>query len=182
MRLKVGQTAPDFTVQDIDGNTIQLSAYKGKKVLLSFFRNVSCPFCNLRVHELLKLKDSMDKKGVQMLFFFESSSAHLHKSIFYKEMSPIPLIGDPQKKVYAQYGIEASTLKVLSTFLTSGGFSKFSEGRKMIAGQEEDKDATQNLIPADFLLDENQRIVTAHYGANLNDRLPIKDIKIFAGI
>uniref|UniRef100_A0A832I4W8 Peroxiredoxin n=1 Tax=Pseudothermotoga hypogea TaxID=57487 RepID=A0A832I4W8_9THEM len=34
--MMVGSTAPDFTLKDQDGNLIQLSSLKGKKVLLSF--------------------------------------------------------------------------------------------------------------------------------------------------
>lgn len=47
---------------------------------------------------------------------------------------------------------------------------------------ERDKDATINLIPADFLIDENFMIVKAHYGQHLNDRLDLKEVKKFAGL
>jgi cytochrome oxidase Cu insertion factor (SCO1/SenC/PrrC family) len=38
-RVKIGQPAPDFTLEDSDGKTITLSDYRGKKsVLLVFYR------------------------------------------------------------------------------------------------------------------------------------------------
>lgn len=39
----VGQTAPDFTVTDMDGNTHKLSDYQGKFVVLEWL-NYGCPF------------------------------------------------------------------------------------------------------------------------------------------
>jgi peroxiredoxin Q/BCP len=53
MKLKEGQFAPDFTVTDIYGREIQLSEFKGTKIILGFYRNVSCPFCNRRVHQIM---------------------------------------------------------------------------------------------------------------------------------
>ncbi len=38
-RLKVGDTAPDFTLENLDGNGITLSEFRGKKnVILVFYR------------------------------------------------------------------------------------------------------------------------------------------------
>jgi len=38
-RIKVGQPAPDFTLEDMDGKKISLSDYRGKKsVVLVFYR------------------------------------------------------------------------------------------------------------------------------------------------
>jgi cytochrome oxidase Cu insertion factor (SCO1/SenC/PrrC family) len=38
-RVKVGQPAPDFTLEDVDGNKITLSDFRGKKsVVLVFYR------------------------------------------------------------------------------------------------------------------------------------------------
>jgi peroxiredoxin len=39
----VGQPAPDFQLQDLDGKTVKLSDYKGKVVVLEWF-NPHCPF------------------------------------------------------------------------------------------------------------------------------------------
>ena len=35
--LKVGDPAPDFTLQDSDGQTVKLADLRGKKVVLYFF-------------------------------------------------------------------------------------------------------------------------------------------------
>ena len=39
--LKVGSKAPDFTLDDQDGNPVSLSSFKGQKVLLWFYPKAS---------------------------------------------------------------------------------------------------------------------------------------------
>ena len=53
-RLEVGNDAPVIELPAVDGSTFDLSSYKGKRVILTFFRFDSCPFCNLRVHRIVK--------------------------------------------------------------------------------------------------------------------------------
>src|SRR5690349_8764868 len=120
MKLYSHQPAIDFTMSDIYGRKISLSDFRGKKIHLAFFRNVNCPFCNLRVHQLSKLNDDFESKGMKMIYFFESDPKLLLKSIFHQQISPIPLIGDPDKRIYTRYGVEASTLKMVSTFFAKG--------------------------------------------------------------
>jgi len=182
MKLRAGQAAIDFSVKDMFGREIRLSDYKGKRILLGFFRNVNCPFCNLRVHELTKLREALESKNMVMIFMFESSNAHLKRSSFHQEVSPIPLIGDPEKKIYAQYGVEASVFKALSTLFTSGVMADFKKGNSLPLPQEKDKDASQTMIPGDFLIDENFNIVKAYYGKDIRDHIAISEIKVFAGI
>src|SRR5690606_14473820 len=100
MKIFKGQNAVDFLVKDIYGKEVQLSGYKGSKILLGFFRNVNCPFCNLRVHQLSKLRIAFEERNLRMIFFFESHPNLMLKSIFHRDISPIPMIGDPEKKIY----------------------------------------------------------------------------------
>ena len=39
--LEVGSKAPDFTLDDLDGNPVSLSSFKGQKVLLWFYPKAS---------------------------------------------------------------------------------------------------------------------------------------------
>ena len=75
MRLQPGQAAPDFTVTDFTGVTRTLSDYRGKKVLLSFYRYASCPFCNLRIHQLRQKAAEWEGQGLVMLAVFQSPAA-----------------------------------------------------------------------------------------------------------
>lgn len=45
-----------------------------------------------------------------------------------------------------------------------------------------DKDANKDLNPADFLIDENFKIVKAHYGNHMDDNIDFNELKAFAGI
>jgi peroxiredoxin len=182
MKLHAGQQAIDFSTTDIYGNKITLSDFKGKKIHLGFFRNVNCPFCNLRVHQLSKLNDAFLEKDLKVIYLFESHAKKLLKSIFHQEISPIPLIGDPEKKIYQQYGVEASGLKMMSTLFAKNTFADFKAGSALNLPAEKDRDATQTLMPADFLIDEQFNIRIAHYGRNLNDHISIDEIKKFAGV
>ena len=46
MHLTQNQIAPEFNTYDLYDMPLNLQHFKGKKVLLSFYRYASCPFCN----------------------------------------------------------------------------------------------------------------------------------------
>jgi len=180
MKLQTGNTAIDFVANDIYGNDVKLSDYKGKKIILSFYRNVGCPFCNRRVHQIMGNNFRLKNAGVQLVFLFESSNEKLSSSVFHQGISPFPLIGDPEKKVYKQYGVEQSTLKMMKTMFVANVAQAKKETKEL--NLPKDKDASMNLVPADFFIDENFKIVKAHYGKHLDDHVAIEELKAFAGI
>lgn len=180
LKLKDGAYALDFTAIDVFGNPVTLSSFKGKKIILSFYRNVNCPFCNRRIHSIMGHNLRLKGSGVQLVLLFESSNKKLSDSVFHQGVSNWPLIGDPTKAVYKKYGVEASLVKTLNTFLNSS-IAKAKEDTKSF-NLPEDKDATQTLIPADFFIDENFKIQKAHYGKHIDDHVTIDEILEFAGI
>ena len=180
MKLKQGQFAPDFTATDVFGRKVSLSDYKGTKIILGFYRNVSCPFCNRRVHQVMGNNVRLKQKNIQMLFLFESSNQKLSASIFHQGISPWPLIGDPEKKVYQLYGVEESVAKAIKTPF----YSSYSLAKKYTKKFDlpKDNEASKTLVPADFFVDENQKIIKAHYGNHLDDHVSLDELKAFAGI
>jgi len=179
MKLTLNVTAPTFHLEDVFGRNINLAKYKGKKVMIAFFRHVGCPFCNLRVHTLTKAYETLKVKNLEMIFFFESNKTLILKSTFHKDVSPIPIIADPEKKWYSIYGLEESAFKSAYSHLTM--FIQTAIKAKLkglplhaMAGGE-----SINTMPAEFLLDENLIIRKLHYSQHLNDRMSIDAIMEF---
>ncbi|WP_068475727.1 peroxiredoxin family protein [Saccharicrinis aurantiacus] len=180
MKIQEGQYARDFTVVDIDGKEVKLSDFKGKKMILGFYRNVNCPFCNRRVHQLMGMNYKLKQSGVQMLFFFESSNEKISSSVFHQGVNPWPVIGDPEKNIYKLYGVENSVIKLMRTFIATDAFKAKKDVAEL--NLPEDKDASQTLIPADFFIDENFKVVMAKYGKHVDDHVGMDELKKFAGI
>ncbi len=177
--LEVNVKAPTFNLIDVYDRAINLENYKGRKVFLAFFRHAGCPFCNLRVHFLQKHRETLKEKGLEMIFFFESPKKVLLASIFHKEISPIPLLADPDKIWYQTYGIEQSAAKSTKSHLTS--FIQTAIKAKMaglpmhlMAGNESIK-----TMPAEFLIDGGGIIRKIHYANGLNDRMSIDHLYDF---
>ena len=167
MKLFKNDPARNFETTDIYGKPVSLSDYKGKKIVLGFFRHVSCPFCNMHVHNLLFVREELEEKGVQVICVFESKAEKMLSSSFHQGVSPIPLISDPTKELYYQYDIEFSKTKML-------------QSRVLDLPTDGAKDATKDLIPADFFINEDFTVHTAHYGKHANDHLSIDDVLAFA--
>ena len=180
MKLKEKQFAPDFTATDIYGNTFRLSDLRGKKIVIGFYRNVACPFCNRRVHQLMLNNIKLRKSNAAIVFLFESSNEKLKKSAFHKGVSPWPLIGDPEQQVYKKYGVGTSVLKMMRTFVSSDVMGAMKNAKENGYPMEKDKDASMAMIPADFFINENFVIERAHYGKHMDDHVPLDDLLTFA--
>ena len=58
--------APDFTLEDLNGNTIKLSDYKGKVVVLNFWATW-CPPCRKEIPDFNELQKQYGDKGLQFI-------------------------------------------------------------------------------------------------------------------
>ncbi len=160
--------------------TIDLEAYRGRKVLVAFFRHAGCPFCNLRVHHLLKVHEELKQQGLEMIFFFELKQAVLLRSMFHKEISPIPLISDPDKVHYNAYGLEESGPKAARGHAVSFVSTAIQAKLKGLPMHTMADGESIKTMPAEFLLDENGVIRELHYSQKLTDRLNMDLLHAFA--
>jgi peroxiredoxin Q/BCP len=178
--LKLNISAPKFKVTDIYNREINLEDYSGKRLFIGFFRHAGCPFCNLRVKNLMQKREELKALNLEMIFFFESRKELLLSSQFHKEVNPIPLIADPEKVYYQTYGVEESTGKSIMSHLTSfikTAIKAQQNGVPMhlMAGGE-----SFSTIPAEFLVDEKLVLRKLHYAKSLNDRISLDLITDFA--
>jgi thioredoxin-dependent peroxiredoxin len=180
MKLEKDIIAPVFKLKDIYDRTIDLEEYRNKKVFIGFFRHAGCPFCNLRVHALTKVYEELKGKGLEMIFFFESKGSVLLRSTFHQEVSPIPLISDPEKKWYDAYGLESSGYKSAISHITTFVQTAFKASAAGVPIHMMADGESIKTMPAEFLLDKGLIIKQVHYSERLNDRLNIEKIRAFA--
>jgi thioredoxin-dependent peroxiredoxin len=178
--LNLNVSAPAFSLIDIFNRPIHLADYKGKKVFIGFFRHAGCPFCNLRVHSLVKMREGLLQKNMEMIFFFESKKETMLRSMFHQEVSPIPLIADPEKKWYSIYGIENSFSKSVYSHLTTFIQTAIKAQQTKVPIHAMASGESFSTMPAEFMLDENLIIRKLHYSQTLNDRLSLQAIEDFA--
>ena len=102
--LKIGDTSPQFEAKDNVGNTIRLSDYTGKKLVLFFYPKASTPgctaeACNLRDHYQAFLAKGYDVLGVS------ADSAKRQQNWVLKHELPFPLLADEDKVVINAFGV-----------------------------------------------------------------------------
>lgn len=59
MKKCAGDLVTPISLPAIDGSQFNIDLLKGWRYMLSFFRFASCPFCNLRVHQLVSRFDEL---------------------------------------------------------------------------------------------------------------------------
>lgn len=102
--LKVGDKAPDFEVKDQDGNTIKLTDFKGKKVVLFFYPKASTPGCTAEACNLRDNWERFEEKGYQIIGV--SADTEKRQSNFKNKYDlPFPLLADEDKEVIEAYGV-----------------------------------------------------------------------------
>lgn len=175
MKLSSGQKAPDFTVKDIYGNSINLSQIKDQKILLSFFRYAECAMCNLQVSKMMKHKDLFQNKGIKIIAVFESPAESLKKSIADKHGFDFTIIADVNRNLYKLYSVKPSWIKTIRT-MSVKGFQHLSQAIKLGFKAGGKVEGTLHQIPADFLIDANKTIQIAHYGNSVIDHFPLEEL------
>lgn len=103
LKIKVGDKAPDFTVNDQDGNPVRLSSLKGKKVVLYFYPKDMTPGCTAEACNLRDNYNSMVRRGYEVLGV-STDSEKSHKKFTEKEKLPFRLLADTEKAIHDAYG------------------------------------------------------------------------------
>lgn len=173
MRLKAPAKAPQLQMTDIQGNPVTLGAGP-RRTLVCFFRDATCPFCNFHIYLLTHRYDDLARRGLDIVALF-SSTPEAVKQFVARNPRPFPVIADPTSVAYDAYRVERSLWKKLKAIATR--VPSLLKGLRIVglAGLR-----TNNIVPADFLIDEEGTIVEAYYGRDAGDHIPFDRIETFA--
>jgi thiol-disulfide isomerase/thioredoxin len=80
-----GKTAPDFTLETLDGKRVQLSSYKGQAVLLNFWATWCGP-CKIEMPWFVELQKEYGPQGLQIVGVAMDDASRDEIGKFVKEM------------------------------------------------------------------------------------------------
>ena len=135
-RLAVGDKAPAFSLPDADGNTVTLSDFTGRKVIVYFYPAASTPGCTKQACDGRDSLAELNDAGLDVIGISPDKPEKLAKFRDAEGLT-FPLLSDPEKKVLTAWG---------------------AFGEKSMYGK-----TVQGVIRSTFLVDEKGVIEVAQY-------------------
>lgn len=187
MALTVGSTAPAFTLTDTEGKEYTLESLKGKKVYLTFFRYSACIVCRLRVSQAKKKAAALKEKGVVIVPVFESTLKEMKQYVGKDATPDFPIMLDPESKVYNAYGVGKSMMgsafgcgPCYMMFVSCKFWPAFAKYANCAVSQHMSF-TRQPRMAADFLIDEEGKLVETYYGKVMGEHMDWEKIESWAG-
>ena len=135
-RLEVGDKAPTFSLPDADGNTVKLSDYKGRRVIVYFYPAAATPGCTKQACDFRDSLSALNGAGLDVIGISPDKPAKLAKFRDDQNLT-FPLLSDPDRKVLTAWG---------------------AYGEKTMYGK-----TVQGVIRSTFVIDEKGKIAEARY-------------------
>jgi thioredoxin-dependent peroxiredoxin len=102
-RLKVGDTAPGFTLPDADGNQVRLTDFNGRKVVLYFYPAASTPGCTTQACDFRDNLAELNDAGFDIVGISPDKPEKLAKFRDAERLT-FPLLSDASRSVLDAYG------------------------------------------------------------------------------
>ena len=102
--LTEGIKAPEFTLQDKEGNAVSLSDFLGQKVVLYFYPKDMTSGCTKQACSFAELYPQFREKGAVVLGVSKDTVAS-HKKFEEKYGLPFILLADPERKAIEPFGV-----------------------------------------------------------------------------
>lgn len=173
MRLSIGDIAPNIQLPDLSGQIFELDQYQDKLTLVAFHRFAGCPFCNLRLQQLIQRYPAWQNR-LHIVTIFDSTLENLQRHVT-DQQPPFLVLADAKNTAYRAYGVEHSwwgvakgmvcRMPTLIKAMWQGHHPKSLQGR-------------MDTMPASFIIDTQGVICVAYYGQDEGDYLPFAQIEM----
>jgi peroxiredoxin len=103
--LKAGDKAPAFILNDADGGPVSSAELLAKgPLVVSFYRGVWCPYCNMELQALQTALPAFEKLGANLVAISPQTAANSRKSMRQNGVS-FPILSDTRNEVAAAFGL-----------------------------------------------------------------------------
>ena len=176
MKLKKGDLINELTLPSVDGSTFNLESIKGKKAMISFYRYSSCPFCHLRINEIIG-KESEFGDNFVPIAIFDCDFDDLVKNSK-KHDGKVIILCDDDRIYFDKFDVQNSFLRFLVgiTIRVDRFFKALLKGYNPASNIS----GAFLGIPADILIDENGIVEKAFYGSHTASHIPLNDVVDFS--
>jgi hypothetical protein len=147
-------------------------------VHLQFRRFAGCPVCNLHLRSFVARHDEIEAAGVREVVVFHSPAEELtpHTTGF-----PFAVIADPDKALYAEFGVESSPRSLLSPRAWAPIVRGVLRSLWAIARRRESPPAFRPHggrlgLPADFLIAGDGAVLARRYGGHVYDQWSVDEL------
>ena len=100
----INSKAPDFTLKDLNGKTVSLSAFKGKVILLNFWATW-CPPCRAEMPSLNKLYNILKPRGLEVVAVSTDRSISDIKDFIESHRVGFPILFDSERSASKLYRV-----------------------------------------------------------------------------
>ncbi|WP_413172175.1 peroxiredoxin [Anabaena azotica] len=105
MPLAVGTVAPAFTTKDTNGNTVSLSDFAGKTVVLYFYPKDDTPGCTKQACSFRDAQEQYTNKNIVVLGVSADDETS-HQAFTQKYNLNFPLLADTNKSIITAYDVD----------------------------------------------------------------------------
>ena len=102
--LKITDAAPDFTLDDANGNPVSLKDFRGKKIVLYFYPKDNTPGCTRQACAFAESFDEFKSLNTVVIGISKDSTAS-HRKFAEKYNLPFILLSDPELTAITSYGV-----------------------------------------------------------------------------
>lgn len=119
MALTAGTPAPSFTVKDTNGNTVSLSDFQGKTVVLYFYPKDDTPGCTKEACSFRDSYAAYQGKDIVVLGVSMDDEAS-HQRFTEKFSLPFPLLADVKGELTKAYDVDGGSYSKRVTYVING--------------------------------------------------------------
>jgi peroxiredoxin Q/BCP len=119
MALAIGTDAPAFTTKDTNGNTVSLSDFKGKTVVLYFYPKDDTPGCTKQAQSFRDAQPDYQVKDIVVLGVSADDESS-HQAFTAKYNLNFPLLADTDKSLITAYDVDGGGYAKRVTYVIDG--------------------------------------------------------------
>jgi peroxiredoxin len=176
-----GATVPGRELATISGAPIRLPDPE-RVVHLQFRRFAGCPVCNLHLRSFAGRHQEIARAGVREVVVFHAPASEL---LPHAAALPFAVVGDPEKRLYAEFGVESGARALLHPRVwwpilraVAHAFIGILRGRARPPALV--PTGGRLGLPADFLIAPDGRVLDCKYGEHADDHWSVDEVLLKA--